>query len=122
MVAHHNSMQFPQDQIDEIKAAYPNVSSADEGGILYFLIPKFPLPPGNSPAVVDVLLCPTADRHGYPSRLFFAEQVQSSKPLNWNTNNVRILERNWFAYSWKVTQQGLRLTQILALHLRALQS
>ena len=115
-------MQFPPDQIDELKAAFPSVCSAEEGGIPYFFIPNFILPNGSSPSVVDVLLCPTADRHGYPSRLFFAQQVQSSKPLNWNTNCVRILEKNWYAYSWKVTQQGLRLIQILALHLKALQA
>jgi hypothetical protein len=115
-------MQFPSEQIEELKAAFPTVFSAEEGGTVYFLIPEFQLPPGSSPIAVDVLLCPTADRHGYPSRLFFAQQVQSPKPLNWNTNGVRILERNWYAYSWKVTQQGLRLIQILALHLKALQT
>jgi hypothetical protein len=115
-------MQFPPDQIEELKAAFPTVLSAEEGGIVYFLIPQLSLPMGTSPTVVDVLLCPTADRHGYPSRLFFAQQVQSPKPLNWNTNGVRILERNWYAYSWKVTQQGLRLLQILALHLKAIQT
>src|SRR6266498_1129443 len=109
-------MQFPPDEIEELKAAFPSAMSAEEGGILYFLIPEFLLPSGNLPPVVDVLLCPTADRHGYPSRLFFAQQVHSSKPLNWNTNNVRILERNWYAYSWKITEQGLRLIQVLALH------
>jgi hypothetical protein len=115
-------MQFPSDQIEELKAGFPSVFSAEEGGIPYFLIPNLPLPSGSSPPAVDVLLCPTADRHGYPSRLFFAQQVRSPRPLNWNTNGVRILERNWFAYSWKINQPGLRLIQILALHLKALQA
>lgn len=115
-------MTFPADQIEELKTAFPSVQSAEEGGTVYFLIPQLSLPSGASPSEVDVLLCPTADRHGYQSRLFFAQQVQSPKPLNWNTNGVRILERNWFAYSWKINQQGLRLMQILALHLRALQT
>jgi hypothetical protein len=115
-------MEFPMDQIEELKSAYPAVFSAEEAGIVYFLIPNLPLPGGTSPVAVDVLLCPTADRHGYPSRLFFAQQVQSPKPLNWNTNGVRILERSWYAYSWKINMQGLRLMQILALHLKALQS
>jgi len=114
-------MQYPSDQVEELKTAFPAVFSAEEGGICYFLIPKLPLPDGTSPAEVDVLLCPTADRHGYPSRLFFAQQIKSKNALNWNTNGVRILERTWYAYSWKVTKNGLRLIQILALHLRALQ-
>lgn len=115
-------MEFPSDQVEELKSAFPAVFRADEGGITYFLIPNYELPLGSSPGVVDVLLCPTADRHGYPSRLFFSQQVNSRTPLNWNTNGVRILERNWFAYSWKITQPGLRLMQLLALHLRALQT
>src|SRR5713101_4471851 len=105
-------MQIPPDQIEELKAAFPTAFSAEEGGSTFFLIPNFELPAGNSPAVVDVLLCPTADRHGYPSRLFFAQQVKSPKALNWNTNSVRILERTWYAYSWKVNQPGLRLMQL----------
>jgi hypothetical protein len=115
-------MNFPTDQVEELKAAFPAVFSAEEGGITYFLIQNLPLPNGTEPVATDALLCPTADRHGYPSRLFFAQQVKSQKPLNWNTNGVRILERNWYAYSWKINQQGLRLMQILALHLKALQT
>jgi hypothetical protein len=114
-------MDFPEDQIAELTSAFPEVRYAHEGGITYFLIPALPLPNGVSPSPVDVLLCPTADGHGYPSRLFFATQVQSEKPLNWNTNGIRILERSWYAYSWKIHQQGLRLMQILALHLKAFQ-
>jgi hypothetical protein len=79
------------------------------------------MPEGVSPPECDILFCPTADGHGYPSRVFFAQQVTGKRPLNWNTNGIRILERSWFAYSWKLNQQqGLRLMQILALHLKAL--
>lgn len=114
-------MDFPEDQIAELTAAFPEVRCADEAGITYFLIPALPLPKGVTPSCVDVLLCPTADGHGYTSRLFFGAQVQTPKPLNWNSNGIRILERSWYAYSWKIQQQGLRLLQILALHLKALQ-
>jgi hypothetical protein len=114
-------MEFPPDQIEELKTAFTEVFRAEEGGIVYFLIRNLELPTGTVPSVVDVLLCPTADRHGYPSRLFFAQQVKGPRPLNWNTNGVRILERNWCAYSWKINETGLRLMQILAVHLKALQ-
>jgi hypothetical protein len=114
-------MEFPSDQVEELKSAFPTVLGAEEGGIKYFLIPNCELPPGNSPSVVDVLLCPIADRHGYPSRLFFSQPVKSPKPQNWNANGIRILERLWYAYSWKTTQSGLRLMQIFALHMKALQ-
>jgi hypothetical protein len=113
--------EISQEQVEELKSAYPSVLAATEGGVTYFLIPQMPMPDGTIPESVDVLLCPTADRHGYPSRLFFSQQVKGKKPLNWNTNGVRILERNWCAYSWKINGSGLRLFQLLALHLKALQ-
>ena len=59
-------------------------------------------------------------RDGYPSRLFFAEKVQSKAvpEPNWNANGARIAERNWHAFSWK-TNPNLRLAQMVAAHLRA---
>lgn len=121
MVELREQMHFPPGQIEELKAAFPSVFSAEEGGTVYFLIPNLSLPVGVSPPAVDVLLCPTADRHGYSSRLFFSQQVKTPKALNWNTNGVRILERTWYAYSWRINHQGLRLLQLLALHLKAFQ-
>lgn len=112
-------MTFPADQIEELKRLFPGAAGAEEGGCAYFLIPAAILPAGCSPAATDLLLCPGA-RDGYPSRLFLGERVQCPKKLNWNATGVRILERNWHAFSWKVNRAGLRLAQLVAAHLGAL--
>lgn len=111
-------MSFPSDQIEELKRLFGNVRAAEEGGTTYFLIPALALPASCTPSNVDALLCPTT-RDGYHSRLFFAERIQSPIPRNWNANGVRIIERNWYAFSWKVPE-NLRLAQIIGVHLRGL--
>lgn len=113
-------MNFPADQVDELKTLYPAVQRGEEGGYTYFLIPQIPMPANCSPASVDVLLCPTP-RDGYPSRLFFAQQVLCPKALNWNVRGMRILERLWCTFSWRIPEApNLRLAQLLRTHLEAL--
>jgi hypothetical protein len=112
-------MDFPSDQIEELRLLCPEASRCEEGGSVFFLLPAVALPPACEPAITDLLLCPTP-RDGYPSRLFFAEAVKSSTSQNWHVNGVRIIERNWHAFSWRVTRPGLRLAQLVSAHLRAL--
>lgn len=112
-------MSYPEDQLAELKRLCPDAASGTEGGIVYFLLPGLGLPDGCSVAQADTLLCPTP-RDGYSSRLFFDRVVASRQPLNWHMQNVRILDRNWNVYSWKVNRTGLRLAQMVLEHLRAL--
>ena len=109
----------PQDQIDELKGLYSGLCLGDEAGVHYFIIQNLPLPKGCSPEKVDVLFWP-APRDGYSSRLFFAQRVSGPRPLNWNANGARIGERNWHAFSWRISASAQRLTQMLASHLSAL--
>ena len=111
-------MSFPPEEIEKLRQHCDSVSSATEGGAAYLLLHGLRLPPGCAPAIVDALLCPT-DRDGYASRLFFASQVAGKAAMNWNAQGTRILERNWFAYSWK-TRAGLALGEMLADHLAPL--
>jgi hypothetical protein len=112
-------MDFPEDQIQELKALYGSVLRAGEGGVTYFMLPLLHLPEGCTPKRVDSLLCPT-ERDGYSSRLFFAEKPQGRSMPNWN-GQARILERNWYAFSWRIHAAGpLRLAQMVQVHLRAL--
>ena len=111
-------MNFPHDQIEELKKAFSEVSYYEENGKPYFLIPQLKLPEKCVPDRADVLLCPIS-RDGYPSRLFFSQKIDSPTARNWNCTNARIIERNWFAFSWKVAE-GSRLIQLLINHLRAL--
>ena len=112
-------MNFQRDEIAEMTALYGDVQTAAEGGSPYFFIVGLSLPEGCNPTKVDALLCPTP-RDGYPSRLFFAEKPTSRSSPNWN-GQVRLLERNWFAFSWKIrTSEPLRLAQMVQAHLRGL--
>ena len=110
-------MNTADEQLDELTRLFPDVEEAVEDGVRYFLILGFRLPPGRIPEQVDALLCPSP-RDGYPSRLFLAQPVMGGRGSNWNSANVRILERNWFALSWRVNPT-LRLAQMVAAHLEA---
>lgn len=110
-------MSWPLDQIEALRRLCDSLAEAEECGTRYLLLRGLRLPDGCQPASVDALLCPTG-RDGYASRLFFAEQVPTKQPRNWN-GTVRILERTWHGMSWKV-QPGLDLVAMLGSHLRAL--
>lgn len=111
-------MSYPDDQVDELKHLSQGVEQCAEGGRTYLFLPGLALPDGCTPATIDALLCPS-ELDGYPSRLFFAGRVQSPSSRNWNANGVRILERKWEAFSWKVSP-NLRLAQMVAAHLKGL--
>jgi hypothetical protein len=112
------------DQIVELKALHPSLECFEEAGLIYFLLRDVRLPSGTQPQRCDLVLCPHP-RDGYPSRLFFATRVERSAtaantaPLNWNTE-VRLAERNWVAFSWKLDDGPHSLAQLLALYLKAL--
>jgi hypothetical protein len=112
------TMTFPDEQVEELKLLCQGVEQAGEGPRTFFYLPGLTLPGGCKPSQSDALLCPT-EMDGYPSRLFFAVQVQGPVSRNWNANGVRILEKNWHAFSWKVSP-NLRLAQMVAAHLKGL--
>jgi hypothetical protein len=112
-------MTFPPDQIEELKNLCPGASRGEEAGVSYFLLPQLALPEGCTPAPVDALLCPTP-RDGYEFRLFFAQRISSKNSRNWHVSNVRILERNWHAFSYKINASSLRLAQMVIMLVRAL--
>jgi len=114
-------MTFTDDEIAELKELFPGIAKYEEGGLTYFLLPGMQLPTGCQPTVADALFCPMNRGDGYPSRLFFSSRVKSPVERNWNGQDVRIVERNWFAYSWKIGDSKLRLAQMVSAHLRALQ-
>lgn len=112
-------MSLPEDQIEELLRIYPDAKRAKEGEVTYFLLPQLEMPSGCTPERSDALLCPTR-RDGYESRLFFAQKVVGGSALNWHVDGTaRILDRNWFAFSWK-TRPNLRLIQMVRIHLKAL--
>lgn len=106
----------PESELEELRAAFPGVACAAEGGRAYFLLPNVTLPAGCVPTSLDALLCPT-ERDGYQTRLFFSGRITHPPRANWNTFNI--LDRAWHAISWQNVSASLRLVQIAAGHLRA---
>lgn len=111
-------MTFTDEAVEELKLLCPGVEQAGEGPRIFFHLPGLTLPEGCKPSQTDALLCPT-EMDGYPSRLFFAVHIQAVVSRNWNANGVRILERNWHAFSWKISP-NLRPAQMVAAHLKGL--
>jgi hypothetical protein len=112
-------MEFPQNQIADLVKVFPGTRRYEEAGYAYFFVPDLVLPEGCHPERVDALLCPS-ERDGYPSRLFFSQQIRGPVTRNWNTT-CRILERTWHAFSWKIDQPGLCLVEMVLAHRGALQ-
>ena len=113
-------MNFPSDQVEELRPLCATMAAHQEGGVDYLLMESLLLPEGCKPARTDALLC-VAPRDGYPSRLFLADRISDRGTPNW-TADVRVLERNWHAFSWTVDSPGLRLLQVVMNHLRIFRS
>ena len=111
-------MEFPQDQIEELRSLYGEVRRADEGGFTFILLTNVELPPGCTPVSSDLLLCPMP-KDGYSSRLFFQQQIRSKTNRNWN-GQIRILDRNWCAFSWRMSTPPTRLAEMVSTHLQGL--
>jgi len=105
------------EQIEEFKRHYPVTTYAEEGGHVFFKIPKLMLPDGCDPVSLDVLFCPSPI-DGYSSRIYFAEKfTKSGISLNWNGSLYRI-GRSWFAYSLRITASPqFTLLDIFCMHL-----
>jgi hypothetical protein len=108
-------MEYPKEQIEELKSYCSKLSALNEGGVIYFHLEALRLPAGCNPVACDALLCPATGDSNYPSRLYLAVKVSSAYDRNWN-GNVRIGEKNWVAFSWKI-HPGLTLVQMLNAHL-----
>lgn len=114
-------MTFPAEEIAELKRYCTKLSALTESGRTVLLLEGLQLPAGCTPSICDALLCPF-ERDGYPSRLYYSAQVTSPYPKNWNVSNARIGERNWFAFSWRVSVPNPTLPQMLRAHLEGFAS
>jgi hypothetical protein len=106
---------YPTEQLEDLKRYCSKLSLLTEGGGNFLYLKGLRLPPGCQPDECDALLCPVP-RDGYPSRLFLSVQVSSRYARNWN-GTVRIGEKNWFAFSWRVPLEKPTLAQMLIAHL-----
>lgn len=112
-------MSFEQDQIDELKCYYSNLSVVEDAGQRFILIPLLQLPDGCVPQGVEGLLCPSP-RDGYPSRLFLSSKIKHNGPgQNWNADGVVIAGKRWWAVSWKTNNNNQRILGMVTAHLQA---
>ena len=109
-------MEYPAEQIEELKRYCEKLSAFTEGGVTFLQMEGLRLPAGCTPAVCDGLFCPVA-KDGYPSRLYFSVKVASHYTRNWQGSEVRIGERNWFVFSWRVNLTDPTLSELLLAHL-----
>jgi hypothetical protein len=107
-----------EEHLKELRSLCPEARVTSEAGVDYVLLPMLKLPDGCNPPAVDCLLC-LGPRDGYANRLLFSQIVSARSARNWNGQNMRVVERNWFAYSWRVPE-GLRPIETLIGHLQAL--
>jgi hypothetical protein len=113
-------MSYSAEDVAELKMLCPEAAEGMEGSTPVLVLPSLVLPAGCVPPVVDALLW-LASRDGYPSRLYLSQRVvKPGAQPNWNSD-IRILERNWHAYSWNLNRTDLRPMQMIAEHLRGLQ-
>lgn len=111
-------VNLPAEQIGELKQLFPTGVEMEEGGTPFFFIPNYQLPLHCTPSRTDLLFCPVPFG-GYSSRVYFATMIQGIPARNWNSKGVRIVDRTWWAFSWRVTGD-LRPSQLLLAHLGAL--
>jgi hypothetical protein len=108
------------EDISELNQLCAGAKVMPEGDSVYIFLPALKLPNGCSPTEVDALLRIKSPLTDYPTRLFYALRIASPRQLNWNSQNIVILQKNWFAYSWANVTSDRRPVELVAEHLRAL--
>jgi hypothetical protein len=103
------------EDLEEVrKFLCPAAREMSEGGVEYLHLPDLKLPNG---MVEDALLRLTVTGDGYATRLYLTTKIE--KPgLNWTAH--RILDREWFTWSFKDVPAEERLSVILVNHFRPL--
>lgn len=108
-----------EEELEQLKKYCAGVSRHLEAQVEYFHLKGLRLPKGCTPEVVDAIFCPTP-RDGYESRLGFEQKIATTHPRNWT--EIRILDRNWAAFSWRYPFNGLTPLQKLLGHFEGLNS
>lgn len=101
-------------EFEKVKSIHGAALLLKEGGVAVVLLPDYPFRSGGKDMAMTVLLHPS-QHSGYATRLFFERQLMVAG--NWTTH--RVLERDWWAKSWKDVLPTLPWTAILCEHLRA---
>jgi len=98
-----------------LKAMHPTAVLLREGSKPVVLLPKFSFVANGKGVIMDLLLHPS-EHSSYVTRLFFERKIDG-KGANWREH--RVVDRNWWAPSWKDVKPDMPWTAMLCEHLRA---
>jgi hypothetical protein len=98
-----------------LKGLHADAVLYQEGGKPVVLLPAFSFVAGGKGETMDLLLHPSA-HSGYVTRLFFERKI-GGRGASWTQH--RLLERMWWAPSWKDVQPARPWTSMLCQHLTA---
>lgn len=101
-------------ELQRLKAIHDSAELLKEGGTPLVLLPNFPFRAAGKDLIMTLLLHPS-QHSGYVTRLFFERKLDV--PGNWTSH--RVLDRVWWAKSWKDVSTSLPWTAMLCEHLRA---
>lgn len=110
-------MSADEGQLEHLRAICPQASLHVEAGTPWVLMPKFKLATADVIVEMDLLLGPRG-HSGYATRLLLEKEIGAKPNLNWQ--QVTVLGRNWFTWSWNNISPDQPWIKILAEHARLL--
>ncbi len=103
-------------QFQKIQSICSGARLLYEGGQPVVYIPKATFKAVGKDVTMDLLLHP-GEHSGYPTRLFFQEQI-AGRGANWN--HFDLLDKQWWSPSWNGVSPNLPWASILCEHLRGI--
>lgn len=108
-------MSDPTAEFEKLKTLHGSAVLMKEGGIPVVLLPDLPFKAVGKDQKMTVLLHP-ASHSGYATRLFFERKIEGVA-ASWGEH--RVVDRQWWALSWKDVHATLPWPAMLCAHLRA---
>lgn len=108
-------MTEKNEKFEQIKILHKSAKLVYEGGNTCVLLPQFTFRSAKQDIRMDLLLYPAA-HSGYSTRLFFERKVEGHG-ANWTLHYV--IDRQWWACSWRNVEANMDWTSMLCAHLRA---
>lgn len=103
-------------EFQKVKGLHPSAVVLTEGGNPVVFLPQFSFRGAGANVIMDLLLVPFFHT-GYATRVFFQRQI-AGRGSNWRS--YQVVNRDWWAPSFKDVPASLPWTAILCAHLRDL--
>ena len=106
----------PDQQIDGLRAVFPDVQRVPIGGLVCAVIPKLKIQTVRGIVERRALLYPHPESN-YTNRLFLDQVVDAPNAKNWQQRQLGA--EAWWVCSWNDVPANVTWTQMLQDHLRA---